>query len=57
VNKLTVVGWTTLISDNNQYRVHLFRDVATGLIVSSTIQHKAADGETWGPATEAKQIA
>lgn len=54
---LTVTGYTRLIADNGRVHVHLFREVATGLITSGLVEFRADNGIVWGPMFEVRPSA
>ena len=53
---LTVTGYTRLIADNGRIHVHLFREVATGLITTGLVEFRADNGKVWGPMTEVRPV-
>lgn len=53
---LTIRGYTRLEADSGRIRIHLFRNVETGLITSGLVEYRNADGTVWGPMTQVQPV-
>ena len=54
---LTVHGWQHLMSADCRVHLHLFSDVASGLITTGLVEFRADNGRVWGSTFEVQPVA